>query len=75
MAVAIRGAEIVKDYEGSHTSLVTYRKRCDICGYVSPEPPIAVSVLLNSTEVYGAYHAESFVCPFCENHQVVEIQG
>jgi hypothetical protein len=27
------------------------------------------------TVAHGTYHAESFVCPFCENFQVVEIQG
>ena len=75
MVVTIRGAEIVTEYEGPYANLVTYRQRCDICGYVAPGPPISASILPNSTEAYGIYHAESFVCPFCENHQAVEIQG
>jgi hypothetical protein len=25
--------------------------------------------------VYGSYHLERFVCPFCENHQVVSLEG
>ena len=75
-AVAIRGAEIVRQYEeGPYTNQVTYRRRCDNCGYVPPNPPITVSILPYSTEAYGTYHAESFICSFCGNRQIVEIQG
>ena len=36
---------------------------------------ISVSCLPYQAEMYGCYHAESFVCQFCGNHQVVKIQG
>ena len=75
MAVAIRGAIIVSDYEGPYTDMVTYKQRCGNCGYVSPKPPISIRLLPYQTAAHGTYHKESFVCPFCENHQVVEIQG
>lgn len=75
MAVAIRGAEIVREYEGAYTSHVVYRQRCDNCGYFPPRPPISVSILPYSTMAYGTYHKESFVCPFCGNRQMVEVEG
>ncbi len=75
MAAAIRGATIISEYEGSHMTLVTYRRRCDACGYIPPSPPISVSISPGSTVTHGTYHAESFVCPFCEKRQIVEIQG
>ena len=75
-AVAIRGAEIVRQYEeGPYTTQVTYRRRCDNCGYVPPTPPITISIVPYSTEAHGAYHTESFVCSFCGHRQIVEIQG
>jgi hypothetical protein len=75
MAIAISGATIISEYEGPYTNLVTYRRRCDACGYVPPGSPISVSIVSGSTVAYGTYHTQSFVCPFCENRQVVEIQG
>ena len=75
MVIANSGAEIVREYEGPYASTVLYKQRCDSCGYVSPDPPVSVQILHGSTTAYGIYHAESFVCPFCENHQVVEIEG
>ena len=75
VAVAVRGAEILRVYEGPYATQVTYRQRCDTCGYVPPNPPITVSILPYSTVAHGTYHAESFACPFCGNRQTVEIQG
>ncbi len=75
MAVAISGAVIVSEYEGPYTNMVTYKQRCDNCGYVSPKPPVSVSCMPYGTVMYGCYHRESFVCPFCGNHQAVRIQG
>ena len=34
MAVAMRGAVIVSEYEDPYTNMVTYKQRCDNCGYV-----------------------------------------
>jgi len=75
MTLAISGAIIVSEYEGSYMTQLTYRRRCDACGYVPPSPPISVLISPGSNVVHGTYHAERFVCPFCENRQVVEIQG
>jgi hypothetical protein len=73
--IAVKGAEIVRIYEGPYTNQVTYRQRCDSCGYVPPNPPITVSILPYGNVAYGAYHAASFVCSFCGHRQTVEIQG
>lgn len=73
--MAIRGAQIVRVYEGPFVNVITYRRRCDNCGYVPPGPPISVSILPYGTAAHGTYHTASFVCPFCENRQVVELQG
>ncbi len=75
MAIAKRGAVIVRDYEGPFTNLVIYRRRCDNCGYRPTVPPISVLMLPGQTVAYGPYHAENFVCSFCGNRQMVEIQG
>jgi len=75
MAVAISGAIIISEHEGSYMTRLTYRRRCDDCGYIPPSPPIIVSLPLTGTVVHGAHHRNIFVCPFCENRQVVEIQG
>lgn len=73
--MAIRGAEIVRVYEGPFVNVITYRRRCDNCEYVPPGPPISVSILPYGTVAHGTYHTTSFVCPFCESRQVVELQG
>ena len=75
VAVAARGAEILRVYEGPYTNQVTYRQRCDTCGYLPPNPPITVSILPYGTVAHGTYHAQSFVCIFCGHRQTVEIQG
>jgi len=75
VAVAVSGAVILEEHEGAYTNQVTYKQRCDNCGYVSPKFPITISILPGGTVAHGAHHAESFVCSFCGNHQMVEIQG
>ena len=75
MAVAIQGAVLVREYQQAYTDKIVYRRRCDNCGYLAPTPPISVSCLPYQAEMYGCYHAESFICQFCGNHQVVKIQG
>ena len=75
MAVAIEGAVIVRDYEGAITNQIVYKQRCDACGYIAPKNPIAVSCMPGGTVMHGCYHAESFICPFCDNHQEVRLQG
>lgn len=75
MAIAISGAVIIEDHEGAYTNVITYKQRCDSCGFSPPIPPISVSILPGGNVAHGVYHKESFVCPFCGNHQVVELQG
>jgi len=75
MVIAISGADVLSESEGAYMCEAIYKRRCDACGYVPPSPPICVSISPGSNVVHGIYHAESFVCPFCENHQVEELQG
>ena len=75
MATAINGAVIVREWEGAYTNTVVYRQRCDNCGRLAPNLPITVRCLPYQTVMHGGYHAESFVCSFCGNHQVVKIEG
>ncbi len=75
MAVAIKGAAIIGEHQGAYTNQIVYRRRCEACGYLAPTPPIVVSCLPHGTAMHGCYHANSFVCPFCGNLQVVELEG
>ena len=75
MVTAIRGATILSECEGAYTCRAIYKRRCDSCEYLPPTPPISVSLPVGGTVAYGTSHAESFVCPFCENRQVVELRG
>lgn len=70
MMTAVEGAVIIRKYEEAYTTLITYRQRCDSCGYLPARLPISITILPN-----GAHHAESFDCPFCENRQPVKLQG
>jgi len=75
MAIAVRGATIMREWEGAYTNTVLYRQRCDTCGRVAPKPPIRVRCLPYQEVMHGCYHEESFVCGFCGNRQVVQIEG
>jgi len=75
VAVAIKGAVITGEHQGAYTHQIVYRRRCDACGYVPSAPPTVVSCLPGGTAMHGRYHADSFVCPFCGDLQVVELQG
>jgi hypothetical protein len=76
MARAVSGAVIIDDWEGTHTNHVLYRQRCDKCRYFSPYAPFwSTRLLAGRPGVYGTYHLESFVCPFCGNRQVVRLEG
>ena len=75
MAVAIAGAVIVREHEGPYKNQVTYKRRCEACGYIASYPPITVSCLPYQTVMHGCYHQESFVCSFCGNRQEVKIEG
>ena len=51
MAIAIEGAVIVKEQEGAYTSKIVYRRRCENCGYLPPQPAISVSCLPYETQM------------------------
>jgi len=73
VAKVISGAQILKEWEGAYTSDILYRRRCDNCGYIPPHPSISVRMVPHENVAYGCYHAESLICPFCGNHQIVEL--
>jgi rubredoxin len=76
MVTVIKGALILREYEGAYMNWAIYRRRCDSCGYVPPSSrPILVWLSIGGSVAYGTYHAESFVCPFCGTRQVVELRG
>jgi two-component system, response regulator len=72
---AVEGAVIIREYEDAYTTLITYKQRCDGCGYLPARLPISVSMLPNGAVAYGTHHAESFDCPVCEKRQVVKLRG
>ena len=75
MARAIRGATVVREWEGPYTNTLLYRRRCEACGRIPTTPPITVRCLPGQTVMHGCYHEEGFVCPFCGHRQVVELEG
>lgn len=75
MITAVEGAVIIRKYEDAYTTLITYKQRCDGCGYLPARLPNSVTILPNGAVAHGAHHAESFDCPLCENRQPVKLQG
>ncbi len=75
MAIAIKGAHIVREYEGPYTNQITYRRRCDTCGYYRASPLITVRCVPYETVVDGRGHAKSYICSFCGFRQEVQIEG
>lgn len=73
--IVVEGAIVLREFEDAYTTLVTYKQRCDSCGYLPARLPIFVSILPDGAVVSGAHHAESFDCPLCEKRQVVKLQG
>jgi hypothetical protein len=75
VAVAIKSAQIVREYEGPYTNQITYRRRCDTCGYYRAIPLITVRCLLYETVVHGCGHGKTYICSFCGFRQEVQIEG
>jgi hypothetical protein len=76
MARAVSGAVIIEDREGKYTNHVRYRQRCDNCRCFSPYAPFwSTRLLAGRPGVYGYYHLESFVRPFCGSRRVVKLEG
>jgi hypothetical protein len=74
MTRAISGAQILEEWKGTDTSDVLYKRCCDNCGYFPLHPSISVRMAPHGNVAYGYYHAESFICPFCGNHQIVKLE-
>ncbi len=74
VVLAIRGALIVREEEGSYRSLVTYKQHCASCGYVSAGV-VSAFITPYGTSFPGGLHKDDFLCPICSNRQVVELRG
>ena len=66
MAVAIEGANILREHQGFYANVLVYKQRCDGCGYCAPTNSFAVAQL-----TYETYDIRGFACPSCVNHQEV----
>ena len=64
MAAIVEGASIVREYHGIYTNVLTYKRRCDACGYLAPTNYTIVSLLAQDAFYkYDSYEAEGFSCP------------
>lgn len=66
MAIAISGCVITKQ----DTTMMSYVKKCESCGYVQPGQTTAA--LIKSK---GSKFTSSFMCPKCKKTQKIVIQG
>ena len=69
MAVAVEGANVVREHQGFYYNVLVYKQRCDACGYGAPTNSFAVAPL-----PYDAYDIGGFACPSCDNHQAVRVR-
>ena len=75
MAAIVEGASIVREYHGVYTNVLTYKRRCDSCGYLAPTNSTIVALLAQDASYDDAsYEAEGFLCPDCATYQAVRIQ-
>ena len=70
MAEVIEGASLVREYQGAYTNVLTYKERCDACGYLAPKDSLAFSMLPSE----ASYYTEGFLCPGCAKYQAVRIR-
>jgi len=74
VAAIIEGASIVREYHGVYTDVITYKRRCDGCGYLAPTNSTSVSLLSQAAaDADDSYEAEGFWCPDCTTYQAVRI--
>jgi hypothetical protein len=75
LAAIVEGASSVREYHGIYTNVLTYKRRCDACGYLAPTNSTIVSLLAQDTFYEDdSYEAEGFSCPDCTTYQAVRIQ-
>ncbi len=72
MAKVIEGASLVEEFRGAYTNVLTYKQRCDACGYLARKNYIAFSFSTLEHDAY--YDTEGFVCPDCAKYQAVRIR-
>ena len=73
-AAIIEGASIVREYHGVYIDVITYKRRCDPCGYLAPTNSTIVSLLFqDATDADDSYEAKAFWCPDCTTYQTVRI--
>lgn len=41
----IESARIVRELQGAYANVITYKERCDACGYIAPKNSFAFSML------------------------------
>ena len=64
MAIEMTGGEIVNE----RGTVVTFRQRCEECGYVFDWNKTTI------VPAYGSRKVRAFTCPECGNHQEVEVR-
>jgi rubredoxin len=64
MAIEMTGGKIV----GERGTVVTFRQRCEACGYVFDWNKTTI------VPAYGSRKVRPFTCPECGNHQEVEVR-
>ena len=73
--LTVEGASIVGTYYGAYANVLTYKRRCNTCGYLAPTNSIIVSMLPRDVSYEGvSYEAEGFSCPDCATYQAVSIR-
>ena len=70
MAEVVEGASLVGEFQGAYANVITYKQRCDACGYLAPRNSFAFSMLPSE----ASYDIEGFVCPGCAKYQAVRIR-
>ncbi len=61
MAEVLEGASLVREYQGAYANVLSYKQRCEACGYLAPNESHAFSMLPSE----ASYDIEGFVCPSC----------
>jgi len=75
----VKGAIPVKEYHATYAHVLTYKRRCDTCGYLAPTNSTVVALLSQEENASYEdedifYEAEGFLCPECTTYQAVSIR-
>ncbi len=69
MAEVLKGASLVREFQGAYINVLTYKQRCDACEYLAQNNCVVFSML-----PCDSYDTEGFVCPRCANYQAVSVR-